>query len=98
MKKSKFLIPYKGDAKTVPEALGVSEERSEELIFRMDLIIHEIFRPTKDQTITIESGKIFIQFLSLAENQAEAIWLAYVAGMKIEELIPTEDFDREDDE
>lgn len=88
---SKYIIQYKNGCDTITEALGVSNERTSELMYRMELIIHELFRPTKTGVVEIDSQVIFKQFLGLAENHAEALWLSFTAGMHVEALLPDEE-------
>lgn len=95
---SKYIIQYKQGCDTITEGLGISQERTDELTYRIELIIHELFRPTKTGVIEVNSETIFKQFLSLAENHAEAIWLAFAAGMHTEGLIPGDEDFEEDEE
>ena len=84
---NKYVIPYKQGCDTVTEALGISNKRTDELMYRVELIIHELFRPQKSGVVELDSQVIFKQFLSLAENHAEAMWLAFAAGMHVESLM-----------
>lgn len=92
---SKYVIQYKQGCDTITEALGISQGRADELQFRTDLIVHELFRPTKSGLIKVDSDTIIKQFLSLAENHAESLWLAFCAGMCVESLLLNDDEDGE---
>lgn len=92
---NKYIIQYKQGCDTITEALGISQERTDELQYRIDLIIHELFRPTKSGLIKVDSDTIMKQFLCLAENHAEALWLAFAAGMHVEGLLSNDDEDGE---
>ena len=97
---NKLKTQFKDGCDTIPEALGIPEDRIEELEFRFNLIMHEYFKPTKDQMLP-PTDQILKLYIALAENQQELILCAYFAGMKIEEIFGemlTEDEQQEDEE
>lgn len=79
-------ISYNDAATEIHNALGIPKKRFEELEYRMSIIIHEFFRPTKDHFLP-KSDTILKQFISLAENHQELVFVSFVAGVKTEEMI-----------
>lgn len=71
---------------TINEALGISPERAHKIGFRMNLFIHDLFRPTESGEIFWQDGQILKAFLALAETDEERIYCAYLAGKRVEEL------------
>lgn len=91
-------IKFRDGKDFIYEALGIPKERASNLEYRMALIIHEIFRPTKTGTFTWTDAQILKLFLALAETDEERVLCSYCAGRKAEELasqydLPQEDFE-----
>lgn len=82
-------IQYKDGTDYIYKALRITKERSEELDYRCSLILHEYFRPTKNGSLP-PTDRILKLYIQLAENEQELIYLAYFAGMKVEEIFGAE--------
>lgn len=96
----KITISYNNGASTIFEALGIPAERFEDLSYRLECIIHDVFRPVKGDR-EISSDEILKRALSYCETQEEAILMAFLAGIESEKyLYSNTDLERveEDDE
>lgn len=80
------------DKKMAPhESLGISEERMEELSYRMDLIVHEFNKPLRKGEKGPHTGVIHKLFLALAEDVQEVALVSFFAGFKVQELFAIEE-------
>lgn len=73
-------IKYKNGTTSVDEALGIPQERVDELEYRFRVIVHEFFRPTKDEYLP-STDQILKSYIALAENEQELVfaltWLVW---------------------
>lgn len=95
---SSLKISFKDNCDFLFEALGISEERYDELEHRIMLIVHEYMRPLKKHEVSQPSDQILKLCIALAENQQELILCAYAAGMKVEEIFGSDFFDEQFEE
>jgi len=82
-------IKWKDDCEFVWQALGLEESRSDELEYRMKLILHETFKPLRKGEEYPNSDIILKLFIALAENHIELIYCSYLAGTKISDYYET---------
>lgn len=82
-------IKYLAEKETIWESLDISKERVEDIEFRMKLILHDFFKPTKSEYLP-PTDQILKLYISLAKNEQELIYCAYLAGMKTEEIFGEE--------
>ena len=93
---NKLQVQFKTGCDDLYQALGIPEDRAEELTYRMKCIIHEVTRPTKGNEEGPTSDVMLKMFIALAENQQELIMCSYMAGFKTPDVFDLYDLDEED--
>lgn len=92
-------ILFKNNSETVFGAIGITEERSNYLYYRMECIIHDMFRPTPTGHIEWKDTDIIKLFIALAETDEERILLSYYAGRRSLSLqMQYDTYDEEDND
>ncbi len=81
-------IMLKDKAETLAEEFCISTAREEELDYRMEMIMHDYHRPTKDKTLP-PPRVITKLFLALAQNEQELAYLAFNAGTQVQLIVST---------
>jgi hypothetical protein len=79
-------LSYNDKAEMVYESLNIQDQRAEDLVYRMDVIIHELTRPRRKGEKGPHSGELLKLFLGLAENEQELAFVAFTAGIKTVEI------------
>lgn len=93
----KFSISYDNGAGNLVAALGITKERADDLFFKLEVITHDVLRPTKEPE-TIDSDNFFKLFLTHAETAQEGVLLAYLAGRQTSSLIDEGTFFEEEED
>lgn len=83
---SNFTITYDSTQSMIGQAFGLSEERELELINKTESGLDHIIAGLPEENATLKSDVILKTFLSHAQNSQEAIFLAFVAGQKTEQV------------
>ena len=79
-------MKLKDKAKTLSEEFCIPKARAKELDFRMESILHDYHRPTKDDFLPPPS-QITKLFLALAENEQELAYCAFNAGCAVQHIM-----------
>jgi len=74
------------------QSLGLDEERSDELYYRIRLIVHEATRPLKKGEEPMDSGTFVKMCIAIAKTEAELAFCSYIAGMHVAKLWDTEEY------
>lgn len=78
----KPVVSFKSGCDTIPDCLGISEKRAQDLIFRGQEILHNFFKPTKDDFLP-PTDDILKMYIALAENNQELVFCSFLAGAEI---------------
>ncbi len=73
-------------AKTLAGEFCIPKAREKELDFRMQTILHDYHRPTKEDYLPPPS-QITKLFLALAENEQGIAYLAFNAGLQVQHIM-----------
>ncbi len=73
------------EEKTVLPIFGVPEDRADDIAFEIDLIMHEISKPTRNP-VPLSPSDIINRFRAIAMNDAEKGLCFYLAGRTVADM------------
>lgn len=91
-------IKWKDGCESLYQSLGITQDRADELDFRLRSVIHEVQRPVKKGQESPGSDTFIKMCIALAETEEERIFCAYVAGGQVPRLYDEDEFEEYEDE
>lgn len=90
-------IKWIEDQENLGRSLGLTQDRTEELEYRIRLIVHEVTRPLRKGEESIDSGTFFKMCIALANTESELSFCSYLAGIHVAKLWDMEDAEYEEE-